>query len=206
MVAAAFSGMARVSHMIGYNVSLEFWLDILEEFSKANTRLLVVSGFAASIRHQIPKLHLIHPRRNLSGLSIRVLATPMMFPQFSTPGWPLPPHKKERNYDDNLDRLLRSFEWNSSVNTVALLGCGPIGLPLARHAKSRGLSAIYVGGLIQILFGITGLRYVERLTNGKEEGGLANKVLSGNVNAHWMPPLDSETPPNFNDQEGGAYW
>ena len=91
-------------------------------------------------------------------------------------------------------------------------------MPLARFAKEElGTSAVYLGGLIQLMFGITGRRYVERMRNGKEEGGLASRVFQGGtggqagghdptVNPSWMPPLDSETPHNFNQQEGGAYW
>ena len=45
---------------------------------------------------------------------------------------------------------------------AALLGCGAYGLPLAAHVVSRGASAVYVGGGLQLLFGIQGRRWALR--------------------------------------------
>ena len=50
-------------------------------------------------------------------------------------------------------RLKSSPEWDVQRNDVALLGCGAYGLPLALHAKRRGLSAVYVGAQLQTLLG-----------------------------------------------------
>ena len=206
--AASVGGLSRVSHMIHYNVSIDYWLDVLEELARRNARVFVVTGFAESITHQITRLHLIHPTRNLTGLTFRILATPMQFPLFGTPRWPLPKDSHEQNYAANLDRLTSSTEWDPSKSDVALLGCGPLGLPLAHHAKKRGVSAIYLGGVIQLLFGLIGRRYVKVISgSGRAVGGLSRKVFGTNVlNRHWRPPLRSETPPNFYEQEGGAYW
>jgi hypothetical protein len=48
--------------MVHYNVSLSYWLDVLEVFAKYRARVLVVTGFAASVKHQIPRLSRIHPK------------------------------------------------------------------------------------------------------------------------------------------------
>ena len=203
----SLSELSNMSRMINYNVSLSYWLEVLETFARRRARLLVVTGFAASVRHQLPKLHLIHPRHNLSGLRIRVLAAPMAAPRMGTPEWPLPTHPKDENYAHYLDQLIASPEWDPRINNVALLGCGPFGLPLARHAREKGVSSIYVAGLVTLLFGITGRRYVENLKNGTASGGLADEVFRpGTINEHWRPPLDVETPHNFRTLEGGAYW
>ena len=140
----------------------------------------------------------------------------MQFPRMGTPGWPLPADPKDENYATNLDRMMASSEWDPSLNDVALLGCGPLGMPLALHAKERGLSAIYLGGLIQLLFGLIGRRYVEEVVDGKARGGMASQVFASHdqgqgsaaalVNAYWRPPLESETPQNILEQENGAYW
>ena len=89
------------------------------------------------------------------------------------------------------------------------------------HPHTSNLSAIYVGGLIQLLFGITGRRYLDApvtkhavaATNGSkaataaEVGSrLATNTLSGNVNEHWIAPLASETPSEYKTYEKGAYW
>lgn len=208
-LAANAEALSQMRGMLHYNLSLGFWLEMLESFARRRARLLIVTGFAASVERQIPRLHHIHPRRNLSGLTFRVLAAPMQTPRMGTPGWPLPADPRQENYAAHLDKMTASAEWDPNLNDVALLGCGPLGLPLARHAKEKGLSAIYVGGLLQILFGIAGRRYLEKMSpTEREVGGLAVKVFNrqGLVNEHWIRPLDSETPRNFRDQEGGAYW
>ena len=45
---------------------------------------------------------------------------------------------------------------------AALLGCGAYGLPLAAHVVRSGASAVYVGGGLQLLFGIMGKRWADR--------------------------------------------
>ena len=160
-VASAFRAVRNIDNVIAYNTSLDYWLDVLETLSQARAHVLIVTSFAASVRHQIPKLPLIHPRHNLSGLSIRVMAAPIHFPMHGTPDWPLPDHKKDFTYATSLDRLMASREWDANLNQVAFLGCGPMGLPVARFARSKGVSSVYVGGLIQLFFGIAGMRYLE---------------------------------------------
>ena len=208
-LAASASKLSQMGSMVHYNVSLDYWLEVLEQLARRRTRLLIVTGFSASVEYQIPRLHLIHPRRNLSGLAFRVLAAPMQEPRMGTPGWPLPNDPKEENYGTHLDKLTASKEWDPKLNDVAMLGCGPLGMPLSKFARGRGISAIYVGGLIQLLFGIAGRRYLEKVTPSEHEvGGLAVKVFQrqGLVNEHWIRPLDSETPRLFREVEGGAYW
>jgi hypothetical protein len=47
-----------------------------------------------------------------------------------------------------------SPSWCMQVGTL-------VGMPLARRATQANISAIYVGGLIQLLFGITGRWYLD---------------------------------------------
>ena len=156
--AASLRAMSRLSHLVDYDVSLDHWLGVLEALSRSRTRLLIVTGFASTVQYQIPRLRLVHPNYDLSGLQIRVLAAPMTFPRLATSEWPLEVDPKDENFGARLDRLRASSEWDPSRNDVAFLGCGALGLPLARHAKERGISAVYLGGLVQLLFGISGKR------------------------------------------------
>ena len=77
---------------------------------------------------------------------------------------------------------------------AALLGCGAYGLPLAAHVVSRGASAVYVGGGLQLLFGIMGKRWADRAEIMKV------------ARASWVWPSAAETPPRAEVVEGGAYW
>lgn len=78
---------------------------------------------------------------------------------------------------------------------IALLGCGAYGLPLVDFIKNDlNKSAIYVGGAIQILFGIKGSRW-----DNHDE-------ISAMYNEYWVRPNDSERTINYKIVEGGCYW
>jgi hypothetical protein len=76
---------------------------------------------------------------------------------------------------------------------VALLGCGGYGMPMSGHIKSIGKSAVYVGGGLQLVFGIKGKRWDE-------------SDVSGFYNEHWVRPSQEEMPNNYTLVEGGCYW
>ena len=79
---------------------------------------------------------------------------------------------------------------------IALLGCGGYGLPLCNFIYDKlGKSAIYVGGAIQLLFGVYGNRWKTHNIIGPliEKGG-------------WIRPSNEEQPKNFKKIEGGCYW
>ena len=77
---------------------------------------------------------------------------------------------------------------------AALLGCGAYGLPLAAHVVSSGASAVYVGGGLQLLFGIMGRRWADRAE------------IAAVARESWVWPSAAETPPRAEVVEGGAYW
>ena len=80
---------------------------------------------------------------------------------------------------------------------IALLGCGGYGLPLCNFIKTNmNKSAIYIGGVLQMLFGVLGTRWetAEEWKTIIEE----NKQL--------IRPSSEETCPNYKKIEGGCYW
>jgi hypothetical protein len=77
---------------------------------------------------------------------------------------------------------------------VAILGCGAYGFPLAAHVKRLGRKSVHIGGAVQILFGIKGKRWDE------------HEEISRLYNEHWVRPLDSERPENYQRVEDGCYW
>ena len=85
---------------------------------------------------------------------------------------------------------------------VALLSCGGLGMLLGHHLVQQGRSAVYVGGWLQVLFGIMGQRWVRLLKNREHP-------LSAVWAAHrtaWTRPLPQETPPRASSVEEKAYW
>ena len=78
---------------------------------------------------------------------------------------------------------------------IALLGCGAYGLPLGAYIKSKGKTAIHIGGALQLLFGIKGNRWI-----------VNDDPVTKLFNEYWTYPLDSDTPPNSNLVENNTYW
>jgi len=78
---------------------------------------------------------------------------------------------------------------------IALLGCGAYGMPLGTFIKEEmKKTAIYVGGGLQVLFGIKGKRWD------------SHADISAMYNQNGVRPLPHEIPANKDLVEGGCYW
>ena len=81
---------------------------------------------------------------------------------------------------------------------IALLSCGGYGLPLCDFIKTKlGKSAIYIGGVLQIYFGVIGRRW-------EEEEYWKNKIRDEDI--QFIKPNEGEKIINFNKIENGCYW
>ena len=80
---------------------------------------------------------------------------------------------------------------------IALLGCGGYGLPLCNFINKMGKSAIYIGGALQLLFGVSGNRWTSHDIIGNVS------KLPGNL---WTRPIDEEKVSGGNTVEGACYW
>jgi len=81
---------------------------------------------------------------------------------------------------------------------VALLGCGGYGLPLCNFIHTKmNKSAIYIGGGLQLLFGIMGKRW--------ENQPMWIEIISKN-DAKFIRPTGDEICKNNEAVEGGCYW
>lgn len=81
---------------------------------------------------------------------------------------------------------------------IALLGCGGYGLPLCNFIyKKMNKSAIYVGGGLQLLFGVMGKRW--------ENHPMWKKIISEN-DSKFIKPSGDEIINNNNMIENSCYW
>lgn len=81
---------------------------------------------------------------------------------------------------------------------IALLSCGGYGLPLCDFIyKKLGKSSIYIGGALQLLFGVYGKRW---------ENHSLIRPLIRQPNSKWVRPGEHEKPTNYDKVEGGCYW
>ena len=84
---------------------------------------------------------------------------------------------------------------------VCILGCGAYGFPLAAHCKRRGKQAIHLGGVLQLLFGITGKRW-----ENEEIYQTEYPYLKTYFNEYWVRPSEEERPKGSETVEEGCYW
>ena len=81
---------------------------------------------------------------------------------------------------------------------LCLVSCGGYGLPVCDFLFTElGLSAFYVGGALQLFFGVLGTRWHTNPT--------IQKYVAANPDA-WVRPSEEERPPRFKEVEGGSYW
>ena len=99
--------------------------------------------------------------------------------------------------DDFLVELERFTDVLDTMDyDVALVSCGGYGNLVCDHIFRRGKSAIYVGGVLQMYFGILGNRWL----NDRPD------IIRLFLNEYWTRPDDSEKPKGFNKIESGCYW
>jgi hypothetical protein len=78
---------------------------------------------------------------------------------------------------------------------IALVAAGGYGMLIANFIyKELNKSVIYIGGALQLFFGVIGKRWFE------------NKEILKLVNDDWIRPNNIDKPNNFTRVEKGCYW
>ncbi len=99
------------------------------------------------------------------------------------------PHKSWKESLDFMKREISEIEFD-----IALLGCSHYGIPLCGFIKNElQKSAIYMGGEVQILFGIKGTRWDQW------------PFVTQYYNEHWTRAIE-EVPVGHHIMDGGCYW
>lgn len=81
---------------------------------------------------------------------------------------------------------------------VAMLSCGGYGMPLSNYIKNNlKKSAIYVGGGLQLLFGVVGQRWLTH--------PIISKIIMRNT-SQFIRPSGNEIVKNQHTVENGCYW
>ena len=102
--------------------------------------------------------------------------------------------------DPRFENWFEALEWMKSEISaidfdVALLGCGAYGIPLQHYIKKIGKSSVYMGGGVQLLFGIKGRRFDQM------------KRIRKLYNDYWVRPSETEQIKSWKKVEmGGPYW
>jgi hypothetical protein len=147
-------------------------------------RVLAITPFAQSLTSQFQRREAIwRDPHILPPFELRVVRMPL------SPGLVPPTH---RDWQERLSSLLEECE--KAPYDVMLVGAGGLSLPLVAHAKLRGRIGFHLGGLMQILFGVTGRRWDH------------DHVLNGLRTDAWVRPSGDEAPPTSTKVEQGCYW
>jgi hypothetical protein len=156
-------------------------------------KILVISPFTYSFFKQYKKRREIfknHPVKEfeLPDFKLITLPTPITYEGVSS--FP------DNNWFETSEKLCNEIK--KIDFDYALLGCGLYSYPLGAFIKSIGKGAIYMGGALQLYFGVTGRRYAEQAYYKKF------------LNNSWTYPLEKVAKNNNTDdtkREGlGAYW
>lgn len=115
-------------------------------------RVLVVSPFTASIKQNFGHRQRFFKNYDYPEFELKLLNTPITYA-----GLPpsLYPHRNWHETTADLNEQVGRIDFD-----VALLSCGSYALPIGNHiANVLGRKAVYVGGVLQLYFGIMGRRY-----------------------------------------------
>jgi len=150
-----------------------------------NKRVLVISPFTDTIVEQFTK------NRE------KLFSNPDVLPEFT-----LVPLKSCQclagiklgdSWVDNYDAMCRQID--ALDFDIALLGCGGYGVPLVNYIKhEKKKSAIYMGGALQIMFGVRGKRWDD------------NPNINCFYNEYWVRPSKDEQMERQVQVEGACYW
>jgi hypothetical protein len=95
-----------------------------------------------------------------------------------------------------LERFVKEIDEIKDQFDVALCSCGGYGNLVCARMFEMGKSSIYVGGVLQMYFGVLGRRWL------RERSDIVRLFL----NNHWSRPQNSEKPRGFKKVEGSCYW
>ena len=148
-------------------------------------RVLIISPFEDSLREKIPI------REKIYGVDLfpDCIITTIRPPQTQA-------GEDSQEFIMELNRFNKKLDEIRDTYDVALISCGGYANPVCAHLYESGKSAVYVGGVLQMYFGILGARWL------KERPDIIRLYL----NEHWSRPKESERPKNSGNVEGGCYW
>ena len=153
----------------------------------AGKKVLVVTAFANTVEEQYKKRKEIFPNGFLPEFELKT---------FQSVWFDNDAGKDERfsTWFDALDYMIAEID--KIDYDIALLGCGAFGTPILSHMKRQGKQAIYVGGILQLMFGIRGSRWDDP----------SYSAYHSLFNEHWVYPGADNKPQNAENLENGCYW
>ena len=178
-------GKEKISmHHIAPNLLDKSWTACLE-----GKKILVVSSFSESIEKQYDKREQIFENSSI----LPKFADLKTIKAIQSIAGNRP--SEFSSWFEALQAMRKDME--SMDYDIALIACGAYGFPLAAWAKQSGHKAVLMGGVIQLLFGIQGRRFLNFATT--DELRIMNRPA-------WIKPSAKEIPLNYNKVPDMGYW
>lgn len=156
------------------------WMDALK-----GKRILIVHPFVETMKKQSTQLATLFPGRSwFEDCTFTFLAPPLT----------LAGNHQERDWQEHMNEFLETLRPLQEYD-VALVAAGGYGMIIADVIYTEcHKSVIYIGGALQIFFGIIGKRWFD------------NKQVLQLMTDEWVRPGAAEKPANFTRVEKGCYW
>ena len=158
-----------------------------------NKTILIIASHVESMKYQIE-----------SGNYLRCFSPYTIFEgcrfKFVKPPQTLAGNHGNRDWQHNLPEFINDIKTASDDGDfdIALVSCGGYGTPTVDYIyKKFNRDVVYVGGSLQLFFGIMGGRWRENKT-----------IMSFNRRnkKFWISPISSDIPQNASNIEGGCCW
>ena len=148
-------------------------------------KILIVHPFTKTFSKQVLKLKKIFPNRLwFEDCEFRFIQPPLT----------LAGNHQDKDWQEHLTPFLESLREVKEFD-VALVAAGGYGMLVANFIfKELNKSVMYIGGALQLFFGVIGKRWFE------------NKDILKLVNDDWLRPNKEDKPSNFTKVEKGCYW
>lgn len=152
----------------------------------AGKRVLIVHPFARSFENQYSKLKQLH----------RIPIIPFFEATFTLPPMTQGLNMLSGTYTTNLTVYLENLGEIISQGgfDYALVAAGAYGLPICRFLKQKNITTIYIGGALQLIFGVSGSRWKNR------------SDLDMFRTSHWLDHPLENPPRGAKYIEGKTYW
>ena len=148
-------------------------------------KILIIHPFSKTFLKQVQNINKIFPEKKwFEDCKI----------DFATPPLTLAGNHQNKDWQEHLTPFLESLRDKSDFD-IALVAAGGYGMIIADYIFTEmGKSVMYIGGALQIFFGVIGKRWFD------------NKEIVKLVNDDWIRPGKEDKPDNFTRVEKGCYW
>jgi hypothetical protein len=147
-------------------------------------RILIISSFIDSIKVKVGIREKIFGRDLFPDCDFTFIKPPQLSGDSISREWDI----ELADFCDQLDTIKDDYD-------IALVSCGGLGNLVCNHIYNSNKSAIYVGGVLSVWFGV----YNNRMMEEKSD------ILKLYMNEHWSRPKISERPQGWEKVERGCY-